>query len=80
MTLIHVRCFTCGKVTGNMWESYQNMLTEGIESPEALDRLGLKRYCCRRILLTHADLIDKLLKYSREGEAEKQCEEPTQID
>lgn len=23
----------------------------------------LKRYCCRRMLLTHVDLIDKLLQY-----------------
>lgn len=28
---------------------------------EAMDKLGLKRYCCRRMLLTHVDLIEKLL-------------------
>jgi len=28
---------------------------------EALDGLGLKRYCCRRMVLTHVDLIEKLL-------------------
>lgn len=32
---------------------------------EALEALGLKRYCCRRMLLTHVDLIIKLLDYSR---------------
>ena len=31
---------------------------------EALDELGCKRYCCRRMILTHVDLIVKLLHYN----------------
>lgn len=31
------------------------------ENRDALDQLGLKRYCCRRMVLTHVDLIEKLL-------------------
>ncbi len=30
---------------------------------QALDELGLHRYCCRRMILTHVDLITKLLEY-----------------
>ncbi|KIR50706.1 hypothetical protein I315_06826 [Cryptococcus gattii Ru294] len=31
---------------------------------EAMDKLQLKRYCCRRMVLTHVDLIEKLLMYN----------------
>ncbi len=37
------------------------MVKGGTPEGEALDRLGMQRYCCRRMLLTHIDLIDKLL-------------------
>lgn len=30
---------------------------------DAMDQLGLRRYCCRRMVMTHVDLIEKLLKY-----------------
>ena len=63
--LIPVRCFTCGAVIGNKWKAYQELINNGVRPNEALDRLGLHRYCCRRMLLTHVDLIEKMLLYSR---------------
>jgi len=62
--IIPVRCFTCGKVVGNKWEKYQELLeTNEYEKNEILDILDLKKYCCRRMLLTHVELIEKLLNY-----------------
>lgn len=62
--IIPVRCFTCGKVIGNKWERYINLLQADYGEGDALDALGLKRYCCRRMLLTHVNLIEKLLYYA----------------
>ena len=31
---------------------------------QALDDVGLTRYCCRRMLLSHVNVIDQLLQYS----------------
>ena len=62
--IIPVRCFTCGKVIGNKWDKYQQLITE-YEEKDVLDMLGMNRYCCRRMLLTHIELINKLLNYNK---------------
>ena len=61
--IIPVRCFTCGKVIGNKWESYLE-LKDKYDEKTTLDKLNLTRYCCRRMLLKHVDLITKLLNYN----------------
>jgi len=62
--IIPVRCFTCGKVIGNKWDNYLSLLQADYTEGDALDALGLRRYCCRRMLLTHVDLIEKLVLYN----------------
>jgi DNA-directed RNA polymerase subunit N (RpoN/RPB10) len=50
-------------VVGNKWDAYIGLVSSDYSEIEALDMLELKRYCCRRMLMTHVDLIEKLLKY-----------------
>ena len=62
--IIPIRCFTCGKVLGNKWDRYLQLLNNGKEMSEIFQDLGLHRYCCRRMIISHVDLIEKLLKYN----------------
>lgn len=62
--IIPVRCFTCGKVIGNKWDTYLDLLQADYSERDALDALGLERYCCRRMVMCHVDLIEKLLRYN----------------
>lgn len=61
--IIPVRCFSCGKVIGGLYETYVHMVEDGKSPREALDTLGIDRYCCRRIFLAHVPLIDEVMPY-----------------
>jgi len=72
--IIPVRCFTCGKIIGDIYNDYKKRydvykksLDEGEKPKETpkdiLDDLGVDRYCCRRMILTHVDLIGESAPY-----------------
>jgi len=62
--MIPVRCFTCGNVVGGHWEAFRERAREGDEDPgEVLDDLGVNRHCCRRMLVSHRDLVDVVAPY-----------------
>ncbi|MFB6145419.1 MAG: DNA-directed RNA polymerase subunit N [Candidatus Nanohaloarchaea archaeon] len=60
---IPVRCLSCGKVIGDKWEEFQERVEDGEEEAEVLDDLGLEKYCCRTIFLTHVDSIDEVAEH-----------------
>ena len=61
--MIPVRCFTCGKVIGDLWEEFERRISAGEDPGKVLDDLGVERFCCRRMLITHCDLIDEFLQF-----------------
>ncbi len=65
MVIIPVRCFTCGAVIGDKWDEFVKRVSNGESPGKVLDDLGIKRYCCRRMLLSHVDLIGEIVMYSR---------------
>jgi DNA-directed RNA polymerase subunit N len=58
-----VRCFTCGKVVSSAYEEFKRRSEAGEDPKKILDDLGMTRYCCRRMLLTHKEIIDDLNPY-----------------
>jgi DNA-directed RNA polymerase I, II, and III subunit RPABC5 len=54
--IIPVRCFSCAKLVADKWEKYISLIKEGNTEAQALDKIGLKRYCCRRMFLGHVDI------------------------
>lgn len=63
--IIPVRCFSCGKPVGHLWEEYQEKVGKGESQKKVLDALGLDRYCCRGVFLGHVDLIDMAAEFKK---------------
>ena len=74
--IIPIRCFTCNKILGSLYKKYSELLEinngkeESIEELEEItieksnvkifEKLNIDRYCCRRHLMSHIDLIQKI--------------------
>jgi len=56
--IIPIRCFSCGKPVGHLWEEWQQRKAKEENTKKALDELGLERYCCRSVFLGNLELID----------------------
>lgn len=58
-----IRCFTCGRPLGHLWEPFRRRVLAGENPSDVLDDLGVTRYCCRRTLMAHVDWIDDVLQF-----------------
>ena len=60
---IPIRCFSCGKPLAQYWEQYRDRVAKGEKSGDVLTDLGIKRYCCRTLFLTHRDVLGEIAKF-----------------
>ncbi len=61
--IIPVRCFSCGKVVGHLYEEFKERVEKGEDPKKVLDDLGLTRYCCRALFVGHVDVIKKISQF-----------------
>ncbi len=60
-----IRCFTCGKPLGDKYEEFERRVAQGEDPEQVLDDLGVKRYCCRRMLITSTDFTEEIAKFKK---------------
>ncbi len=63
--IVPVRCMSCGKPIGHLWEPFKEKVEKGEEVKKAMDEVGLKRYCCRAQFIGHVDLIDEIAQFKK---------------
>ncbi len=63
--IVPVRCYTCGSLIADKWEVFRQRVAAGEPAGKVLDDLGVSRYCCRRMLLSHVDIIRDIIHYTR---------------
>ena len=64
--------FTCGKVIGHLWDKYY-LLNQQINpdtkitysAKEVMDKLNIKRTCCRRMFLTNSNVANQVADYEQ---------------
>lgn len=65
LMIIPVRCMTCGKPVGQFWEEFKARTAKGENAKKILDQMGVERYCCRSLFLTHVDLTDRVGRFQK---------------
>ena len=58
-----VRCYTCNSVIGQHWTKCEECSEDGLKKGDILDSLMQHRICCRRMFLSHVDLVFEQKKY-----------------
>jgi len=63
--IIPVRCMSCGKPVGHLWEEFKKRTESGEDADKVLEGLGLERYCCRVMFLGQVDTLELVNKFKK---------------
>jgi DNA-directed RNA polymerase subunit N len=63
--IIPIRCFSCGKPIGHLWDDFKKRAAGGENQRQILDESGMERFCCRSVFLGQADLIELISKFKK---------------
>lgn len=63
--IVPMRCFSCGKPIAHLYAEYKKRISEGEDPKKVLDDLGLDRFCCRAIFVSHVDLLEMTSKFKK---------------
>lgn len=75
MASILPNCLSCGRITSLSWDIFIAQLDENAQHPDAevlaLEATGLRRACCRGMLLQHLRVLRAEVRTMREAASKK---------
>lgn len=63
--IVPIRCFSCGKPIGHLWEEFKKRLAEGEPQKKILDDFEIERFCCRSVFLGQEDFIELVSNFKK---------------
>ena len=66
--MIPVRCFTCNNIIAQKWDEYSLRISNGQNEASVLNDMHITRFCCRRMFLTHVEVINDIVFYGNTNE------------
>ncbi len=63
--IIPVRCFSCGKPVGHLWEEFKKRVQEGESAKQVFEDLDIEKFCCKSIFLGQTDLAELIGKFRK---------------
>lgn len=67
--LFPIRCFTCNKPIESLYEEFLAKTENRDDYGKVMTELNIKRFCCRRMFITHANTLEAdLVRFARINE------------